>query len=414
MTLVTPLTVQILGLAANCALVAYAVLRMLRGLGMTAATGLWSLGAMLVGLVAWLEPVRLSLQLGQVNLVILAVVVADLLGPERRRWAGVGIGLVAGIKLTPALFIVYLLLIGRRRAALVASSTFVATVAVGFAVLPSDSGYFWLRRGFDDIVRISSDPVANTSLRGLFIRLHWPVGAATAVAVVVLVLALAIATLAWRRGHRVLAIAVVGMASAAASPFSWSHHWVWLAPLVVHLGHRAMVIGSRWSLAALCASWVTFAGWFVSVEGGTPETGLLSIRPGGAWDVWLPAAYLLAFVTTLVATAWWLRRLNRDYDVIGTVTAEVLYPVTRTQLAVASGLGTTASQVDGLAGEHRHVVVGVLDGQDLVTVAGRGDLGPFEERDLFGGVVQSDVTTVLCPAPSVLRVAVTSSGTRVM
>jgi alpha-1,2-mannosyltransferase len=344
LTLVTPLTVQILGLAANSALVAYAVLRMLRGLGMTAATGLWGLGAMLVGLVAWLEPVRLSLQLGQVNLVILAVVVADLLGPERRRWAGVGIGLVAGIKLTPALFIVYLLLIGRRRAALVSSSTFVATVAVGFAVLPSDSGYFWLRRGFDDIVRISSDPVANTSLRGLFIRLHWPVGAATGVAVVLVLVALAIATLAWRRGDRVLAIAVVGMASAAASPFSWSHHWVWLAPLVVHLGHRAMVIGSRWSLAAMCASWVMFAGWFVSVAGGTPETGLLSIRPGGASDVWLPAAYLLAFVTTLVATAWWLRRLDRDYDVIGTVTAEVLYPVTRTQLAVTSGLGTTASR----------------------------------------------------------------------
>jgi alpha-1,2-mannosyltransferase len=157
-------------------------------------------------------------------------------------------------------------------------------------------------------------------------------------------LALAIATMAWRRGHRVLAIAVVGMATDAASPFSWSHHWVWLAPLVVHLGHRAMVIGSRWSMAALCASWVTFAGWFVSVAGGTPETGLLSIRPGGAWDVWLPAAYLLAFVTTLVATAWWLRRLDRDYDVTGTVTAEVLYPVTRTQLAVTSGLGTTASR----------------------------------------------------------------------
>ena len=391
MTLVTPLTVQILGLAANCALVAYAVLRMLRGLGMTAATGLWSLGAMLVGLVAWLEPVRLSLQLGQVNLVILAVVVADLLGPERRRWAGVGIGLVAGIKLTPALFIVYLLLIGRRRAALVASSTFVATVAVGFAVLPSDSGYFWLRRGFDDVVRISSDPVANTSLRGLFVRLHWPVGAATAVAVVLALVALAIATLAWRRGHRVLGIAVVGMASDAASPFSWSHHWVWLAPLVVHLGHRAFVVGSRWSLAALCASWVTFAGWFVSVAGDTPETGLLSIRPGGTWDVWLPAAYLLAFVTTLVATAWWLRRPDRDYDVIGTVTAERVvsrhaHPVRRDQRA-----GYDRVEVDGLAGEHRHVVVGVLDGQDLVTVAVRGDLRPFEEGDLFGGVVQPDV-----------------------
>ena len=344
LALVTPLTAQILGLAVNAALVAYVVLRLLRGLGMTATTGLWAVGALLVGLVAWLEPVRLSLQLGQVNLLILAVVVADLLGPERRRWAGVGIGLVAGIKLTPALFIVYMMLIGRRRAALVACATFTATVAVGFAVLPRDSDYFWLRRGFDDVVRISSDPIANTSLRGLFVRLHWPLGAATVVAMVLGVAALAIATLAWRRGHRVLGVAVVGMASDAVSPFSWSHHWVWVAPLVVHLGHRALVVGSRWALAGLGFSWVTFAGWFVSVAGDTPEMGLLSIRPGGTWDVWLPAAYLLAFVATLAATVWWLRRANPETYVTGTETAGVLYPVTRTQFAVASGLGTTASR----------------------------------------------------------------------
>jgi alpha-1,2-mannosyltransferase len=348
--LVTPLTTQILGLAANCALLAYVVLRLLRGLELTATTGLWSLGALLVGLVAWLEPIRLSVQLGQVNLLILAVVVADLLGPERRRWAGVGIGLVAGVKLTPALFIVYLLLVGRRRAALVASATFVATVAVGFALLPRDSGYFWLRRGFDDVVRISSDPVANTSLRGLFIRLHWPVVVGTAVAVGLALVALAIATLAWRRGHRVLGVAIVGMTSDAVSPFSWSHHWVWLAPLVVHLGHRALVVGSRWSLAALCVLWVTFAGWFVSVTGGSPETGLLSIRPGGTWDIWLPATYLLAFVAVLAATTWWLCRPDRDYET-GTATAGVLYPVTRTQLAVTSGLGTTASRSTVSAGK---------------------------------------------------------------
>jgi alpha-1,2-mannosyltransferase len=343
LALVTPLTAQILGLAVNAALVAYVVLRLLRALGLTAATGLWSLGALLIGLVAWLEPIRLSLQLGQVNLLILAIVVADLLGPERRRWAGVGIGLVAGIKLTPALFIVYLLFVGRRRAALVASATFAATVAAGFAVLPRDSAYFWLRRGFDDVVRISSDPVANTSLRGLFVRLHWPLGTATAVGIGLALAALAIAAVAWRRGYRVLGVAVVGMATDAVSPFSWSHHWVWCAPLLVHLGHRAFVVGSRWSLAALGVLWATFAGWFVSVAGDTPETGLLSIRPGGTWDVWLPAAYLLAFVMVLAATAWWLRRSDRDYE-IGAATAGVLYPVTRTKLAVASGLGTTASR----------------------------------------------------------------------
>jgi alpha-1,2-mannosyltransferase len=122
---------------------------------------------------------------------------------------------------------------------------------------------------------------------------------------------------------------------------------VWVAPLVVHLGHRALVVGSRWSLVGLGLLWVTFAGWFVSIAGDTPEMGLLSIRPGGAWDVWLPAAYLLAFLTALVATLWWLRReCPEDYEdyATGTETAGVLYPVTRTQFAVTSGLGTTASR----------------------------------------------------------------------
>ena len=315
-------------------MIVYVIRRSLVRLGMTTAAGLWGLGALLTGLICWLEPVRLSLQLGQVNLVILAVVVADLLGPDKRRWAGVGIGIVAGIKLTPALFIVYLVLIGRRRAAAVASLTFAATVAVGFLLLPRDSTYFWLRGGFDDVARITSDPVANTSLKGLFVRLHLagvPVTAATAVLAVV---ALAVAVLAWRRGHAVLGLAIVGMSSAALSPFSWSHHWVWVVPLMVHLGYRAYVLGSRWSLAALWVFSAAFAGWIVSTRGDTPETGLLSFRPDAAWDIVIPAAYLMGFAVVLTGTAWWLRGrpVESGYDT-GTTTGGVLYPVTRTQSA---------------------------------------------------------------------------------
>lgn len=329
LTLVAPPVAQIVGLATNAVLVAFAVWRMLTRLGTTAASGLLRSWALLTGLVVWLEPVRLSLQLGQVNLLILAVVVADLLGSDRRRWAGVGIGIVAGIKLTPALFIVYLVLTGRRRAAAMASGAFAATVAIGFILLPRDSIYFWLRGGFDDIARISSDPVANTSLRGLFNRLDTPVASATITTIVVGVIALAVAVLAWRRGQVVLGLAIVGMSTDALSPFSWSHHWVWIAPLLVHLGHRAYVLGSRWSLIAMWGMFATFAGWIVSVSGDTPEAGLLSIRFfDGAWNVWLPAAYLIAFAGVLIGTAVWLLRYET-----GTTTAGVLYPVTRTQLA---------------------------------------------------------------------------------
>jgi alpha-1,2-mannosyltransferase len=154
---------QALWLLVMCVLVIYMVWRMLKSLDLTPANGLWSITALLVGLVAWLEPFRLSLQLGKINIANLAIVVAHMLGPAQRKWAGIGIGLAAGIKLTPALFIIYLAAIGRLRAAMVATTTFAATVVVGFSVLPRESGYYWLRRGFRDVHRISKDPFSNTT-----------------------------------------------------------------------------------------------------------------------------------------------------------------------------------------------------------------------------------------------------------
>ena len=227
-----------LSLAAAAALLTYTVRRALTASGMPRHPQWWTLTALLVGLCLWLEPVRYSIQLGQINLIILAVVVADLLGSPERKWAGLGIGLVAGVKLTPAIFLIYLVLIGRRRAALVGTAAFLATIAVGFAVLPGDSATYWLGGKFDDPQRVSPDPAVSASVRGLFLRLHYPAAAATAVALTLALLCLAVAVLACRRGHPVLGLSLTGLASAAASPFSWSHHWVWFVPLIVHLGHR--------------------------------------------------------------------------------------------------------------------------------------------------------------------------------
>jgi alpha-1,2-mannosyltransferase len=312
LTILSQLWVQILCLLCTCALLTYAVQRMLRWFGLTTTNGLWGLTALLVGLIAWLEPIRLSVQLGQINLAILAVVLADLLRPSQAKWAGIGIGLVAGIKLTPAIFIIYLVMIGRLRAALVATATLASTVLVGFAVLPADSRYYWFNRGFDDVSRISRDPGANTSVHGLFLRLHYPPALATVSAVVLALAGLAVAAIAYRRGHAVLAIAIVGMASAAASPFSWSHHWVWFAPLVVHLGYRAYVLRQISSAWAMWLFWALFASWFTSVATGSPNAGVLSLRPGGITDQIIPGTYVFAFLAVLLCTAAWLWRSGAD------------------------------------------------------------------------------------------------------
>jgi alpha-1,2-mannosyltransferase len=234
-----------LGLVVNVACVGYIVHRLLRAAGVTTETGLWGLTALLMAPVIWLEPVRLSLQLGQINVLMMAIVVADVLSQPSRRWTGVGVGIAAAIKLTPALFIVFLVATGRRREAVIAGLTFISTIAVGFVLLPADSSEFWLRGRFHDVRRISSDPLANTSLAGLLARLHWATRWETAISAVFAIFAIAIAVVVWRRGHLLLGVAIAGMTSAAASPFSWSHHWVWLAPLLGHVGVLGYVHRSR-------------------------------------------------------------------------------------------------------------------------------------------------------------------------
>jgi alpha-1,2-mannosyltransferase len=68
LTLLGPRWIELLWLLGACALLGYAVARILRWYGLTPSRGLWSLAALLVGVSAWLEPVRLTATLGQINL----------------------------------------------------------------------------------------------------------------------------------------------------------------------------------------------------------------------------------------------------------------------------------------------------------------------------------------------------------
>ncbi len=308
-----------LGLLVNIACVSYVVRRMVSAAGFATVTGSWGLTALLTAPIVWLEPVRLSLQLGQINLVIMAIVVADLLAQPSRKWTGIGIGIAAGIKLTPALFIIFLLATGRRREAAVAASTFIATIAVGFVLLPADSTEFWLRGGFRDVRRISSDPLANTSISGLLTRLDWLTRWETAAAVVFAIVAIAIAAVAWRRGHLLLGVAIAGMTSAAASPFSWSHHWVWFAPLLVQLGLLGYVLRSRVAALAMWTLAAIVGGWFVVSRSSPPQAGLMSLRHPGLWDQLLPAAYLFALCIVLICSVYtiWRARQHPTAATIG-------------------------------------------------------------------------------------------------
>ena len=132
------------------------------------------------------EPVQQTLGLGQVNLLLMLLIVADLLTAAALRgrtrwWHGIGIGVAAGIKLTPLIFIPYLLLVRRYRQAATAAGVFVVTVLLGYAVLPRDSGTYWVDGLFLKANRIVFlGTRGNQSLRGVLTRLAGSVTSGTA------------------------------------------------------------------------------------------------------------------------------------------------------------------------------------------------------------------------------------------
>ncbi|MBW0115602.1 glycosyltransferase 87 family protein [Pseudonocardia abyssalis] len=260
-------------------------------------------GPLLVAVVAlatWLDPVRTTFYLGQLNLVLLALVVCDLSGCRESRWRGVGIGLAAALKLTPLLFVVYLLLTGRTRAAATAIGTFVAAGALGFLVAPADSVEYWLRGTFASAGRISdvSGP-SNHSLAGFLARAGLP---DLVPAALLAMLTLAVAVALHRRGVDLAAGTLVGLGSAAAAPFAWSHHWVWVVPLVVLLARR-VVAGERAAAVALGGVLLATLAVITRLPGPSvgpiPATGAISLTPD---------AYLVLFVVVLASAAWSLRR----------------------------------------------------------------------------------------------------------
>lgn len=205
----------------------------------------------------WLEPVTATLGYGQINLLIALLVVWDLSRREGARGKGALIGIAAGLKLTPLIFVPYLLLSRRPRAACVALGAFAATIAAGYAVLPGDSWRFWDGGLFLDPRRVgATDVPANQSLRGLILRLDPSFGSGRIVAVAVLVAlaGLALAVLASRRGDEATAFSLCALTGLLVSPVSWTHHWTLAVPALLLLGVRVVRQRSRVGICAVVAA----------------------------------------------------------------------------------------------------------------------------------------------------------------
>lgn len=231
----------------------------------------WYGCALAACLLALLEPVRDTFSFGQVNLLLLALVLSDawLLSTGRGRRAGVGIGLAAAIKLTPALFI-GLLLLGRRwRAAGVATAVAAAATGLAAWAAPDASRFYWSEALWDTnrIGRLAY--VSNQSLQGVLARLAAPGEPSRAVWAATALLILCV--WAWRTSWALAdedwtaAFALTGLAACLLSPITWVHHLVWLLPSFAVLLHRHRARVAAALYAVLCSSVVWL--WFDDSSG---------------------------------------------------------------------------------------------------------------------------------------------------
>lgn len=185
---------------------------------------------------AWVSPVNDHLGFGQVNLFLLALVVADLTVATPRWPRGALIGLAAAVKLIPAVFVLLLLVTGRRATARTSVLTGVGATAVGFVVLPASSVDYWTRELFATDRIGDTAYFSNQSLRAITARLL-PAGLATPAWVLAGAVVLALGLRAARRAHAagepLTAAVLTALVGALISPITWIHHLVWLAPAVL-------------------------------------------------------------------------------------------------------------------------------------------------------------------------------------
>ncbi|GGC69100.1 polyprenol-phosphate-mannose-dependent alpha-(1-2)-phosphatidylinositol pentamannoside mannosyltransferase [Hoyosella rhizosphaerae] len=255
----------------------------------------------------WSEPVRTTLDYGQINVFLVLLIMVAV---RSSRWwvSGLLVGVAAGIKLTPAIAGLYFVAQRRYLAAAFSAVVFFGTVGVSW-VLIRDETREYIRSYFGDADRIG--PVASVWNQSVFGAVHRfgvsdnYVHVVWGIAVVVCVVA---AFVAWRSlasGDKLGVLLVVQLLGLLISPVSWSHHWVWVLPLVLWLvyGPFSGMRGAR-GLAIV---------WGAAVMVGVPW--LLSFQQDTIWTVvdppilvWFALVYVVGALTIFGWMVWCGRR----------------------------------------------------------------------------------------------------------
>jgi len=269
--------------------------RLLPGEGDRRIAMLWT------AIAIWLEPIRSNFDYGQINVML---VLAVLYAVYSTRWwlSGLLVGLAAGVKLTPAVSGLYF--VGARRwgAAVFSAVVFFGTIAVS-AIVVGDQTRYYFTELLGDASRVGPIGTSfNQSWRGGISRILGHDAGYGPLVLAGIAITTVLAVLAWRAiggaSDRLGAIVVVQLFGLLLSPISWTHHWVWLIPLMIWLLHGPL----RERLGARVLGW----GWLALTVVGVPW--LLSFAQPTIWTIprpwYLAWAGLIYIVATLATLAW--------------------------------------------------------------------------------------------------------------
>ncbi len=266
----------------------------------------WWLAAAIVGpAVIYLEPIRSNFDFGQINVVLMMLVIADCV-PRRTPWPrGLLIGVAIALKLTPAVFLLYFLLRRDTRAMLAAAASMVVATLIGSLLAWRDSFQYWSET-VHDTDRIGTATLnTNQNIAGMLARLGlgetprfvlWVLACFVVLALVVWA-ALRVLKAAGPDGDEadVLVLVCVAMFGLVVSPVSWSHHWVWVLPTVlvttvVAYRHRNV------ALATVTAAGVALMVWTpitLMPEHHETSASLWRQLAGGSYPWWALAVILV-------------------------------------------------------------------------------------------------------------------------
>ncbi|GAA0563235.1 hypothetical protein GCM10010172_53220 [Paractinoplanes ferrugineus] len=281
------------------------------------------------------EPVRATLGLGSLDLIVFGLTAADVValrrsawarsraawwpGPPASRpgrlrgwsdllrrswatgaWAGVGVGVATALTISPLLFVVYLAVSRQWRAAVTATATSASMFAAAVLIAPGAIAT-WFRSVLPKLDRAGPlDALDNQSLAGMLARLYDSAGVPVLIWLSFAGLLVAVGMIRARSAHtdgdEIAAFTVVGLTSAAVGPISRIHELVWVLPAILILVDAAA--RRRVTVRRFRPEWFPGARFAIS---GVVVYALFVVGPRwtAGWN-----AYLIALILLLNAVPW--------------------------------------------------------------------------------------------------------------